>query len=181
MGVGAFNLVRREAYTAVDGHRSVSLCPVDDIMLGKRIKTCGFRQECMIGYDFVSVPWYGSVSEMADGLHKNIFAGYGYSLTRYLAASAVQLLMGIWPLLGLFLTSGMAQVLNGLIVGIRFVSVARAARQASVNASCAFWSPFSPWVLLYITSRAVFTTVLRGGITWRGTFYPLRDLKNCSD
>ncbi len=177
MGVGAFNLVRRTAYEESGGHAAVAMCPVDDIMLGKRIKSAGFRQECMIGYDFVSVLWYRSVGEMANGLMKNIFAGYDFRLSRFFLGTLFHVAIGIWPLYALFLTTGSTHILNGLIILIRLASFTHAARRASISLAAVPWAIVSPHLLLYVSSRAVLTTLVRGGITWRGTFYPLKQLR----
>ncbi|HDK44580.1 MAG TPA: glycosyltransferase, partial [Desulfobacteraceae bacterium] len=47
MGVGAFNLVKKDVYRRIGGHESIRMHPIDDIMLGKVIKQHGFRQDCL--------------------------------------------------------------------------------------------------------------------------------------
>ena len=42
MGVGAFNLVKSDVYKAIDGHRTIAMHPIDDVMLGKVIKHSSF-------------------------------------------------------------------------------------------------------------------------------------------
>jgi len=49
--------------------------------LGKIIKEAGLRQECLSGYDFVTVEWYRSTGAMIDGLMKNIFALANFNTT----------------------------------------------------------------------------------------------------
>ncbi len=47
IGIGAFNLVRSEAYRAVGGHEAIAMRPDDDMKLGKLIKKKGFLQDLL--------------------------------------------------------------------------------------------------------------------------------------
>lgn len=44
VGVGSFNLVRREAYLRAGTHRPIRMRPDDDMRLGRLLKEAGFRQ-----------------------------------------------------------------------------------------------------------------------------------------
>ncbi|MGB6669408.1 MAG: hypothetical protein WBE73_13755, partial [Candidatus Acidiferrum sp.] len=41
----------------------------------------------------------------------------------------------------------------------------------------AFTHPIGAILFCYMIARSVAVTVWRGGVTWRGTFYPLKELK----
>ena len=88
IGVGAFNLIRREVYRAIGGHRAIAMRPDDDIKLGKLVKKHGFRQDVAVGRDLITVEWYASIGELVDGLMKNAFAGVDYSLWKVAGSSA---------------------------------------------------------------------------------------------
>lgn len=106
IGIGAFNLVRTAAYRKAGGHGAIRLCPLDDIMLGKLLKMHGFAQECLYGYHFIAVKWYGSIREMVRGLRKNTYAALDYSFTQLCVLTCLQLIFSIWPPWALFLTEG---------------------------------------------------------------------------
>ena len=55
VGIGAFNLVRRETYDAVGGHAPIRLRPDDDMMLGKLVKKSGYTQDLVHGQGEISV------------------------------------------------------------------------------------------------------------------------------
>jgi len=57
VGIGAFNLVRREAYEAIGTIRALSLRPDDDIRLGRRLRAFGFLQRVLNGREVLSVNW----------------------------------------------------------------------------------------------------------------------------
>jgi len=177
MGVGAFNLIRTDVYRQVGMHRPVAMHPIDDIMLGKIIKRRGFRQDCSRGAGFVSVHWYPTVGEMIDGVMKNTFALYNYSVVRALLGLGMIFLLTVLPAWGVLLTTGPTQILFGLTVAVRLVSFAIGFRALGKNPPLAFWSLVTPYINLYITAKAAVTTLRNQGITWRGTRYSLDDLK----
>ena len=80
IGIGAFNLVRAEAYRAIGGHRPIAMRPDDDMKLGKLLKKSGYRQDLVLGGEMITVEWYSSLGELVKGLEKNSFAGVEYNL-----------------------------------------------------------------------------------------------------
>jgi glycosyltransferase involved in cell wall biosynthesis len=180
MGVGAFNLIRADVYRQVGMHRPVAMHPIDDIMLGKIIKRRGFRQDCARGAGFVSVHWYPTVGEMIDGVMKNTFALYNYSVVRAMLGLLMIFLLGILPVWGVLLTTGTPRVLFGLTVAVRLLSFASGFRTLGKNPLFAFWSLVTPYLNFYITVKATVITLRNQGIFWRGTHYPLDELKGGS-
>ena len=177
MGVGAFNLVRAEAYRAIGGHKSFAMHPIDDIMLGKRLKQNGFAQDCLLGDGFIQVRWYGTVKNLISGVMKNTFAIYDFSVPRVLIGCLLVLIMGILPVWGLVLATGVARLLFAATVITRLVSFAYGLRLAAVPFWQALWSLVTPYLNIYIAVKAAVITKRNNGITWRGTHYSLDDMK----
>ncbi|WP_261178408.1 glycosyltransferase family 2 protein [Anaerobacillus sp. CMMVII] len=75
IGIGAFNLLSREAYEAVGTHQNIAMRPDDDLMLGVSIKKMGRKQRIVKGQSHLDVEWYPSLREAIIGLEKNTFAG----------------------------------------------------------------------------------------------------------
>ena len=71
MGIGAFNLVKREIYNKIGGHLKIALSPIDDLMLGKLLKKNCAKQDCLIGKNLIHVDWYNNLSDLTKGLQKN--------------------------------------------------------------------------------------------------------------
>jgi hypothetical protein len=177
IGVGAFNLVRRSVYAAVNGHEPIRMHPIDDIMLGKIIKRSGFRQDCLIGYDFIGVRWYESPRTMINGLMKNIFALFNYRIPYVLAGVLLVLLVSVLPLWGVLLTSGPARIFCVLTVAVRLFSAAAGARFTGVSLWSAPFALLTPYLNIYMILRAMLQTLSGQGIEWRGTRYPLDRLR----
>ena len=177
IGIGAFNLVRAEAYRAIGGHTAIRLRPDDDVRLGRRLKEAGYRQLVAAGRDLLTVEWYPSVAAMARGLRKNVFAAVEYRLWLVAAGTLVPVLLIFWPLAALFVTGGLAWWLN---LGIVLTGLAVASYTAGAHG-------LPPWVgLLYPVASAVFLgmvwlaalrATIRGTVEWRGTEYPLEVLR----
>ena len=177
MGIGAFNLVRRSSYEGFCGHRSIRLCPLDDVLLGRIAKVSGGRCDCLNGGRFVSLDWYQSVAAMVHGLRKNTFALIDYRPGLLLGGTAAVLSFQILPLWGLLLIEGIPRLLCAAVVAVNVLALALAARAFQMDLRCLYWFPVTPYIKLYTVWRAMLTTLIRGGIDWRGTFYSLEELR----
>ncbi|MFH2122592.1 MAG: glycosyltransferase family 2 protein [Pseudomonadota bacterium] len=177
MGVGAFNMVRRRAYTQVGGHAAIKTHPIDDLMLGKIIKEAGLRQECLSGYDFVTVNWYSSTGAMIDGLMKNIFALANFNTVLAMGGVLGLVLLTILPLWGLLLAHGPARLFFGLAVALRLAFFSQAARYSGLSPWLAPAALITPYLTVYTILRATFLTLKNNGILWRGSHYSLDELR----
>jgi glycosyltransferase involved in cell wall biosynthesis len=176
-GVGAFNLVRAATYRKLGGHEPLRLRPDDDIKLGKLFKLRGARCEMMHGAGALSVAWYPSTRAMIQGLTKNAFAALDYRVALTLAVVIFYQLFFQWPVLALFLLGGPAWWLNLAAVLVLLGLSLDAARFNGGAWWHAFTLPLGLMVLSYVMLRSMTVTLWTRGITWRGTHYPLRELK----
>lgn len=177
IGIGAFNMVSARAYRATGGHEAIRLSVLDDMMLGKLIKTGGYRQHVLYGNDLVAVEWYRNTPQMVRGMEKNVFAAFDYQFVQLVAVTLLVLLLRVWPWLALFVTDGFTRLINaGTVVAglLLFWDMIRA--QGGRYVSLVF-APLVPFIEIAIWWRACLLTVLRGGIEWRGTYYKLDELR----
>ena len=181
VGVGAFNLVQREAYEAIGTMRSISLRPDDDIRLGRRIRRCGFRQRLLNGRDVIEVEWYRSLGAAIAGLEKSLYASMEYRAID--AALVVFFLVGtmVWPFVGVVVLDGLDRVLLAIVVGCLWLGLAETYRQSTgpLRAATALpiiLLPVSAVVFAYAIVRSV-VLAERRGVSWRGTVYPLSVLR----
>lgn len=177
VGIGAFNLVRREAYWKAGSHEAIRMRPDDDMMLGKIIKKNGFRQDTAHGVGVLTVPWYSSFREAIIGLEKNAFSGVNYRISIVVAGAAFLLLTHIWPFVAVFVRSGVEQIAYGLTCLILIGLAARITAWMKVSPLAAIGFPLGVLLILYVQWRAMYLTLSQGGIRWRDTHYPLSELK----
>lgn len=175
-GVGAFNLVRASTYRKLGGHEPLRLRPDDDIKLGKLMKAGGFS-EFMLGDGALTVAWYHTVGDMVRGLTKNAYAGVDYRFWVPPVAALVTGLLYLWPLAALALTSGPALGLNAASVVVMLGLGCDQTRFTGGRWWHGLFLPLGMAIFAFSLLRSQFVTHLTGGITWRGTHYPLRELK----
>lgn len=177
IGIGAFNLVSAAAYQRVGGHATISLRPDDDIKLGKIIKLAGLRQDVAFAPEFLTVEWYASVGEVIRGLEKNAFAGADYNIPLVLFGALGQVCGSIWPFVALLCTHGWTRALYLVVALLIMVIVADSGR---FHRSCPWLAvgyPLASLLFVYILLRTMLLNLIQGGIRWRGTFYPLEELR----
>lgn len=178
VGVGAFNLVRRNAYQSVGGYQTIALRPDDDIKLGKILKRSGFRQIGIMGGGMIRLYWYRSVREMAVGFEKNIFAVMEYSLARFAVLLVLYGLILIVPFMNLFLSVGGANRLAWITVVWIITLLVISARKSIPAPRWTFvFLPVAIVLVLGMIIRSVALTLWRRGIVWRDQFYPLKELR----
>ncbi|MBC8103642.1 MAG: glycosyltransferase, partial [Cytophagales bacterium] len=178
LGVGGFNLLRRDAYNAIGTHRAIALEVADDMELGRRVKIAGLASDVVGAKDLVRVRWQEGLSGLMNGLTKNAYAGLHYSWRTVWESSALLLLTVVWPFAGLILARGrVARAAYGLCTTAITIIGAYHARTGNVPPLYSLTLPVSTLLLIVVMFRSALTTEHSGGITWRGTFYPLDELR----
>lgn len=176
-GIGAFGLVRSEAYRAAGGHAAIRLRPDDDLALGQLMKGSGGRQEAVFGAEEASVEWYPDLRSALRGLDKNAFAGMGYSTLRLAGVVTALLLTNVVPFVALPFVSGPVRWLYGLVVAtVAFVYVFDAPRLRH-GAWLFLLHPVGTLLLSYAAVASAAKALCRGRIEWRGTAYGLDELR----
>ena len=177
VGVGAFQMVKRSVYEAVGTHRRLAMEVVDDIKLGKIIKQARFRSCAAFAPELVVVRWHSGLGNLVRGVTKNFFASAGYSLPFVFAAVTAVLLMNVAPFIAVFLAQGWTRIFAALAVLIALGFHAGVSVVSRVSPLYALTHPIGAILFAYMLLRSTVVTLWRGGVTWRGTFYPLEELK----
>ena len=178
LGIGAFNLVRNNAFREVGGFLRIRMEVVDDLWLGKLLKQGGFRQQVLIARDDISVPWYGSVREMIVGLDKNTYAGVNYNPLLWMTMILGVGLGFFWPFAAIFFYEGPLQILFAWICGVLMVSSGWMAIRMKITPCIAVCVPFIVAIFIFTIMRAGIIFYIRGGIKWRGTLYTKEQLQS---
>ena len=177
IGVGAFNLVRREAYERSGGHSAIRYELLDDMALGKILKGSGARTVFAKHDGLVSVRWHPGVRGLIRGVEKNAFPAVRYNVLLALTAPWLLLAVSWAPMIGPLLP-GFLPKLCALAawIGI-FLCHREVARSVKVSAWQALLMPIGVTLFVYSFMRSTVVTLLKRGVRWRGTFYPLKALK----
>jgi glycosyltransferase involved in cell wall biosynthesis len=177
VGVGAFQLLRRSTYEAIGTHRRLAMEVVDDMKLGKLVKRSGFRSCVAIAQEFVTVRWHEGARNVIRGVTKNFFAAFGYNLAFAAVALAGMISLNVLPFLGVFAGHGWIRIFSAVAVVVALGMHASVDVVNRVSPLYALTHPIGALLFCYMIVRSVAVTLWQGGVTWRGTFYPLKELK----
>lgn len=179
IGVGAFNMVKRSAYEKAGTHQCISLRPDDDLKLGAIIKKHGFKQGVLYGNQELSLKWYNNLKEFIDGLMKNTFSVAHYNVFIAAGMALATLLVLVLPV-PVLLLSGFPYFIAALIILWSQVFVSLFKKGLNGKWWQALFVPFAGAIMFYIIIRSAYKTLRQGGIYWRDSFYPLKELKKQS-
>jgi glycosyltransferase involved in cell wall biosynthesis len=181
VGVGAFNLVRSEAYRSCGGHAKLRLEVVDDMALGYCLRQQGFRSQLLIGNELLSLRWHRGVSGLIRGIEKNSFAALNFSLVRlslFTLLFVVGFFVPYWMLLGLPQSPYWGFAVTVLILHGWSIYWSRLAGHSwKIGLALPGVALLSLWALW----RSAVLTLYRGGVCWRETFYSLAVLRGRRD
>ena len=179
VGVGAFNLVRRSALERSPGLSWLKMEVVDDIALGQMLKRSGARASVARGDGAVSLDFYRSAGELIRGIEKNGFATLGSFNYAQLAAMVLGFLVIECAPLGAVAAFGhpLVQVSGLAILALALGLCAWTARLYGRRMAPALLYPVGLALLMAGEVRSGWLAARQGGVTWRGTLYPLDQLR----
>jgi glycosyltransferase involved in cell wall biosynthesis len=177
IGVGAFNMIRREVYDALGGWQALRMEVLEDVALGRRVKAGGFAQRAALGLDLVRVRWAVGAFGVVDNLAKNVFALFHFRPALLLGAACGGLgLFTLFPLAAC-LAGGAFCWPTGVFLVALFLIYQQAGKYHHFSALQMVTFPVASVLLLYAMLRSMVLALWRGGIIWRGTFYSLGELR----
>jgi glycosyltransferase involved in cell wall biosynthesis len=177
MGVGAFNLVRRSVYDAVGTYRALRMEVLDDMKLGKVVKNAGFAQRNVFGEDLISLRWAKGAFGIVNNLTKNFFAVLSFQWPRTVVCILGLGFLNLGPFLGIWLAHGWARAPYALALTSLFLIYYGMSARSAVPAYYFFLHPVSTSLFMYTLLRSMIHTLANDGIVWRGTKYPLDELR----
>lgn len=175
MGVGAFNLVRREAFEAIGGFGNMRMEVLEDVRLGFEFKRAGMRSRVAFGRGLVRVHWARGARGLVGVLTKNLFAAMRFNIAVTLLSCAMLAVVCVLPTAELFYApTRLAGVLSWVLVatGYRLYG-----RYSGIGLRAAALFPVGSAVMIFAVLRSMVVSLRQGGVLWRGTFYPLGELR----
>jgi len=175
IGVGAFNLIRRAALEELGGWAPQRLAVVEDVTLGRRVKAAGLRQRVAFAPGLVLLHWATGARGIVRVLTKNMFAVVGFNALFMLAAMTLLLLFFVAPVAGIF---WWRTLLPSAIVLLCVAAACRTiASVGGVDARYGWLFPAGALMIAWAMLRSMMVVLWQRGVTWRGTHYPLWELR----
>lgn len=179
IGVGGFNLIRRAAYERVGGFEALRMEVLDDLRLGWMVKRAGLRQDVALGPELVRIRWIEGPLAVVRLVEKNGFSVYRFRPGLTLVACIGLALHAVFPLVAM--ASGGWMALAGVLTYAGIAMVYEGNRCVTqVRAWHAVLFAPAVAVVIYAFVRSMVLTLARGGVTWRGTLYPLDELRRAA-
>ncbi len=176
IGVGAFNLIRRSVYEQLGGFEALGMEVLEDMRIGYKVKHAGYAQRVAFGRDMVRIRWAEGVLGMVNNLTKNMYSAFRFRTSLLLAACVGILLLCLTPVVALAIPSparyaGVVTMVALLLLNLRYW------KQTRLSPLNLIYFPIGALLLLYTMLRSLVLTYWRGGVLWRGTLYPLAELR----
>jgi glycosyltransferase involved in cell wall biosynthesis len=176
IGIGGFNLVRREVYTQVGGFEALRMEVLDDLRFGWKVKRAGFSQLIVVGPGLVRIRWINGVMSVVRLTEKNGFAVYRYKMWLLLLACLGLAVEAFLPLAALA-TGGWASAAGLVIYAAIFVVYAANRRVTQVSPWLVVFFAPATVIVVFAFLRSMVLTLARTGVDWRGTRYSLAELR----
>jgi glycosyltransferase involved in cell wall biosynthesis len=176
IGVGAFNMIRREVYDALGGWETLRMEVLEDLSLGRRVKAQGFAQRVALGLDLVTVRWAKGAFGVVENLTKNLFALFHFRPELVLFFAGGFGVFALLPILAFAAGSAFWWPLGVLWVAL-LLAYHWTGKYHHFSAAQMPFYPLASLLLLYALLRSMSIALWRGGVTWRGTFYSLQELR----
>ena len=177
IGVGAFNMVRRSVYEKIGTYERLRMSVMDDMDLGRLVKKCRYHQRCAFGRNLARIHWAEGTFGIVRNVTKNFFAYMRFKPWIVFASACVLLMMNVWPFVMVFFSSDWAMV--GYVVALVCILAIYAgmAPRSGIGPWYFFTHPIGASLFAYAVVLSATTTLRQGGVEWRGTLYPLDELK----
>ena len=175
-GAGGFTLVRREVFTELGGLQRLRMEVIEDVSFAWMVKRGGYSQRVAVGPGLARIHWIQGALGIVSLLEKNGFAGFRYRVWLTLLVClgfAVQMAYPLWAM-----ATGGWGLLAGLLT-YAFITLTYVANRRVTQVPpwlALFFAPATA-ILLYAILRSMILTLKRGGVFWRGTLYPLAELR----
>ena len=180
VGAGAFNLVRKAVLDRTEGFSWLRMEVVDDVGLGLMLQRSGAKSSFAITLQDISFTWYPSLGAMFKGLEKNFFAVLAfYSIVRMITIVVLAWSYALAPLVAILYSLKIPVLLIVGLVSYLFLIA------GAVGVKITFKQKLLPLLFVQVgyvlislmLLRSGIMCILRRGITWRGTWYPIDELR----
>lgn len=175
IGIGAFNLLRTRAYQQLGGFDALRMEILEDLILARRVKLASLRQRVAIAPGMVSLHWAPGAMGVVNVMTKNLFAVFRFRTPLVLLICLWLTLFCLGPVVFLAIHASRTPAILTLVAIVTLYALS--SRHSRIPTWYAVLFPAGATLFLYSLLRSTITTIHQGGVTWRGTFYSLSELR----
>ena len=176
VGIGGFNLVRRDVYESFGGHDALRLEIVDDLYLAAHMNAAGARTRVLRAFDDAEVEYGVSLRGLLAVTTKNNFAIFRFRVAAAVFTLAAFAVLWCGAVLGPVAGSvpGYAAAGGLLSTIVPALILARLQGWPIVQGLLA---PLGMLAMPLMLLNSMAATLRAGGVRWRETLYPLSELR----
>lgn len=181
-GVGPFNLIRRSFFEHTPGFSWIKMEVSEDLGIGLMMQQAGARMAIFNGRNQLLWTWYPTLRDMFKGLEKNIFPLIGqYRYSTALTFSVLLWLTVLAPFAAFF-PHGISWlwIVGAVALSLHFVYAYVYSRWLNFPVWAGIFLPVGKLILSVILLNSAWMCWRRNGVVWRGTLYPLAQLREGS-
>jgi len=176
MGVGAFILMRREAYERVGGYSTLKQAILEDIGMARLVKQSGAKIMIADAQKIYSIRMYHSFREIWDGWRKNVFLAMKKSIfkTFYYILCVLGFVVTPWLVLGVHLWMGSSQVWSAMALaglGMVLITELTLCHELNLEKRYALLFPLGALVMTAIMINSMIHILFMRQAEWRGRTY----------
>jgi len=179
VGVGAFNMVRNAVFQSLGGMVPLRMEVIEDMSLGWMVKRAGYRSCVALGPGLVTIRWIRGAFGIVTNMEKNGFAAFRFNVPLAAFASLGLALQALLPVAAIPAVGWTRWALPAALLTYAAVALSFHANRRMNGISPAAALLFAPAVAIitFAFLRSIALTLIRNGIKWRGTSYPLSELR----
>ena len=145
--------------------------------VGGNPKAAGFTQRGVFGEDLISLRWAKGAFGIVDNLTKNFFALLSFQWWRTLGSIFAVAFLNLGPFFGVWMAHGWARFPYAVALVSIFLIYCGMSSLSAVRPYYLLLHPVSTSLFMYILLRSMVHTLWNDGVIWRGTKYPLDELR----
>jgi hypothetical protein len=149
---------------------------VEDVSLGWLVKRGGYRSCVTFGPELARIHWIRGRFGIVENFEKNGFAGFRFNVAFLAVVCLGFLLSAVVPVAAM--ATGVWGLAGGLLT---YAAIALAIQANRRITGIPPWTAvlFGPCAVLFAwaLTRSAVLTIWRGGVVWRGTLYPIKELR----
>ena len=143
---------------------------------GYRVKRAGYAQRVAFGKNLLRIRWAESAWGILENLTKNLFAVFRFRVPLLLLACVGLAGLCLTPFLALAVPgaarwAGLVTLIGLLMLNLRYW------KQTRISPLYLAFFPAATLLFLITLVRSMLLVLWRGGVLWRGTLYPLKELR----
>lgn len=175
IGIGSFNLLRRDALQQIGGLEPQRLTVLEDVTLGRRIKAAGLPQRIAFAPELVLVHWARGIRGLIRAMTKNLFSAVNFQPVLLLALCLWIVIFCLGPVAWL---AWWVTTLPSLLVFCCITAMYRLlGARSRIDTRYGWLYPLGAVLFIYSMLWSMIAAWWNRGVIWRGTLYPLRDLR----